>query len=123
MPASLSAANLKKMGTILSEANVHAPQTKEEETQLIQNIKFAQHLSTKQRMIIANLLCTNDEKEEADRLCRLEELDIDDAETLVTESSSAEESDDYESSFIDDDEKSDSSFIDDDDDEPEPKTM
>ena len=34
-PASLSAANLKKVATPLSKADVHAPQTKEEETQLI----------------------------------------------------------------------------------------
>ena len=102
---SLSSSSLKKLGKLVAKANVHTPQTKKEETELIKNLQFAQHLSTNQRMLIAKLLFIVDEEDEADRLCRQEELDIDDAETLVTEVLSEEGDDDYEPSFIDDEDE------------------
>ena len=87
----------------MAKANVLPPQNEKEEAQLVQRIQFAQHLSTNQRMLIARLLFTVDEEDVANKLCKQEELNIDDAETLVSEILSQEtRDDDYEPSLIDD---------------------
>ena len=93
----------EKLGRLVAKANVLPPQNEKEEAQLVQRIQFAQHLSTNQRMLIARLLLTVDEEDEANKFCKQEDLNIDDAETLVSEILSQEtRDDDYEPSFIDD---------------------
>ena len=106
---SLSSSRLKKLGTLVAKSHVRTPQTREEEIDFVKNLQFAQSLSTNQRMLISRLLFIVDEESEADRLCRQEELNIDDAETLVSEIMS-EDDDEYEPSFIDDDDESVTSF-------------
>lgn len=92
---------LKNIGRLVVTSRIKRPKTKKEESDFVSKLQFAEALTTNQRMLISKLMLMVDDEQEANRLCKKEELQIDDSETLVSETRSEDESE-YEPSFIDD---------------------